>query len=238
MSSLGGRFPGLLSGTPLLTSTAEACRHACNLRSNLRFIHALLQAGAQLLRALAALWAVPEDAVQQYVALHKPAVQAGAADLAVGRATLPLMDAAAGRQALAVAAGGDGKVGRARIDAPLAASRGAAWLTSPFQPDPLPDATVDAGGLAVCTHGSCPAQHGASGGGCVAGRAGPAGGRDGHGQDDASAADCQAGTRSWVGCGFGLWAVLFCCWSGGISWLLQAQQAVFASLRVTHTNPS
>ena len=65
----------------------------------------MLQAGAQLLRALAALWAVPEDVVQQYVALHKPAVQAGAADLAVGRATLPLLDAAAGRQALAVAGG-------------------------------------------------------------------------------------------------------------------------------------
>lgn len=75
------------------------------------FVHCLstlppaLQAGAQLLRALAALWAVPEEAVQQYVALHKPAVQAGAADLAVGRATLPLLDAAAGRQALAVAGG-------------------------------------------------------------------------------------------------------------------------------------
>ena len=64
------------------------------------------------MRALAALWAVPADAVQQYAALHKPAVQAGEADLAVGRATLPMLDAGAGRQALAAAAGGgDTKVG-------------------------------------------------------------------------------------------------------------------------------
>ncbi|KAL4440107.1 hypothetical protein ABPG75_003108 [Micractinium tetrahymenae] len=66
------------------------------------------EAGERLLAALAALWAVPSEAVQQYVALHKPAVQAGAADLAVGRATLPLLDAAAGRAALAASAGGDG----------------------------------------------------------------------------------------------------------------------------------
>jgi hypothetical protein len=73
-----------------------------------------VQAGDQLLCALAALWAVPAEAVQQYAALHKPALQAGAADLSVGRAMLPLLDAAAGRQALATAAGGvDGKVGAA-----------------------------------------------------------------------------------------------------------------------------
>ena len=78
------------------------------------------QAGDQLLRALAALWAVPAEAVQQYAMLHKPALQAGAADLSVGRATLPLLDAAAGRQALAAAAGGaDGKVGAAACSAVL-----------------------------------------------------------------------------------------------------------------------
>lgn len=38
--------------------------------------------------------------------LHKPAVQASGADLAVGRASLPLADAAAGRRALAAAGGG------------------------------------------------------------------------------------------------------------------------------------
>lgn len=70
-----------------------------------------MQAGERLLAALAALWAVPAEAVQQYAALHKPAVQAGSADLAVGRATLPLLDAAAGRAALAAAAGGGAKVG-------------------------------------------------------------------------------------------------------------------------------
>lgn len=60
--------------------------------------------------ALAALWSVSPETVQQYSALHKPAVQAGSVDLSVGRATLPLVDAAAGRAALAAAAGGDGKV--------------------------------------------------------------------------------------------------------------------------------
>lgn len=69
---------------------------------------ALLQASEQLLRALAALWAVTPEAVQQHTTLHKPAVQAGAADLSVGRATLPLVDAAAGRKALAASAGGGG----------------------------------------------------------------------------------------------------------------------------------
>jgi hypothetical protein len=83
----------------------------------------VVQAGDQLLRALAALWAVPAEAVQQYAALHKPALQAGAADLSVGRATLPLLDAAAGRQALAAAAGGaDGKVGAAACSAVLSCS--------------------------------------------------------------------------------------------------------------------
>ena len=72
------------------------------------------QAGEQLLHALAALWALPAEAVQQYAALHKPAVQAGATDLAVGRATLPLLDAAAGRAALAAAAGGGAGAGGAR----------------------------------------------------------------------------------------------------------------------------
>ena len=43
--------------------------------------------------------------MQQYTALHKPAVQAGGVDLAVGRATLPLVNPAAGEQVLAAAAG-------------------------------------------------------------------------------------------------------------------------------------
>jgi hypothetical protein len=63
------------------------------------------EAGERLLRALAALWALPPEAVQRYTSLHKPAVQAGGGDLSVGRATLPLLDAAAGRAALAAAAG-------------------------------------------------------------------------------------------------------------------------------------
>lgn len=94
--------------TQLATARARAQR---NRGPAMLCPHPPVQAGERLLAALAALWAVPSEAVQQYAALHKPAVQAGAADLAVGRATLPLVDAAAGRAALAAAAGGADKVG-------------------------------------------------------------------------------------------------------------------------------
>jgi midasin len=61
----------------------------------------------RLLRALCALWAVPAETLEQYTSLHKPAVQLGAADISIGRGTLPLLDAGAAagaRQALQAAA--------------------------------------------------------------------------------------------------------------------------------------
>lgn len=67
----------------------------------------LLQVAEQLLRALCALWAVSPEALEQYTSLHKPAVQLGAADVSIGRATLPLLDAgvaAKTRQAMQAAA--------------------------------------------------------------------------------------------------------------------------------------
>lgn len=69
------------------------------------------EAAEWLLAALAALWALPREAVHQYLALHKPAVQQSAVDLTFGRVSLPLVDstaAAASTQRLlaATAAGG------------------------------------------------------------------------------------------------------------------------------------
>ena len=70
-----------------------------------------VQVAERLLRALCALWAVPAEALEQYASLRKPAVSLGAADVSIGRATLPLLDAgvaARTRQAMQAAAGGAG----------------------------------------------------------------------------------------------------------------------------------
>ncbi|GAB4814206.1 hypothetical protein N2152v2_001252 [Parachlorella kessleri] len=61
----------------------------------------------RLLKALCTLWAVPSETLAQYTSLHKPAVELGAANIVIGRATLPLLDAGVAvgaRQALQAAA--------------------------------------------------------------------------------------------------------------------------------------
>lgn len=51
---------------------------------------ALLQASMSLMRALATVWAVSEDQVQQHIALTKPTLQTSHTDVSIGRAVLPL----------------------------------------------------------------------------------------------------------------------------------------------------
>ena len=49
-----------------------------------------LQASISLVRALAAVWAVSEEQVQQHLWLCKPALQTSHSDVTIGRAVLPL----------------------------------------------------------------------------------------------------------------------------------------------------
>ena len=50
-----------------------------------------LQARLSLLRALAALWGLTEDQVQQYSVLNKPSLQTSQAEISLGRAILPAL---------------------------------------------------------------------------------------------------------------------------------------------------
>lgn len=49
----------------------------------------VLQARRKLLLAMLALWALPEDYLEQYLSLRKPRLEEGTADVAIGRAALP-----------------------------------------------------------------------------------------------------------------------------------------------------
>ena len=65
---------------------------------------AVLQARLSLLRALASLWVLSEEQVQQYAVLNKPALQLSQAELCIGRALLPRAAAQGAQPGLAAAA--------------------------------------------------------------------------------------------------------------------------------------
>lgn len=48
-----------------------------------------VQARRKVLTAMLALWALPEDVLEQYLVLKKPVIQDTGADIVVGRALLP-----------------------------------------------------------------------------------------------------------------------------------------------------
>ena len=49
----------------------------------------IVQARRKLLAAMLAMWALPEDVLEQYLVLKKPMIQDTGADVVVGRAILP-----------------------------------------------------------------------------------------------------------------------------------------------------
>jgi hypothetical protein len=81
------------------------------------------QAKRKLLLALAALWGLGSDAVDLVTSLSKPKLQAGDADVAIGRAVLPMV---VGRRAAKdAAAAARGVAADRKVCAPL----GALWNT-------------------------------------------------------------------------------------------------------------
>lgn len=63
-----------------------------------------MQARLSLLRALAALWGLTEEQVQQYNLLRKPTMQISRADISIGRARLPVLASQDKQPGLLVAA--------------------------------------------------------------------------------------------------------------------------------------
>ena len=57
-----------------------------------------------------ALWALPEDALEQYLSLRKPRIGGGAADVTIGRAVLPRLASRQGEGEAADRPGGEAQV--------------------------------------------------------------------------------------------------------------------------------
>lgn len=73
----------------------------------------LLQASISLVRALAAVWAVSEEHIQQHIVLTKPALQTSHSEVSIGRAVLPL--AAASSQGGMLSPANANKVSRSAL---------------------------------------------------------------------------------------------------------------------------